>query len=327
MRTRTKPVTLSVILPNYNHGRFIGRALRALAEQTRPADEIVVIDDCSTDDSISVIESFIERLPQLRLIRHDRNSGVNASLNRGLEEARSDYVVCSAADDWLEAPFVEKMVAATEALGQPRFCASQFVQFLEEQNRFVRHGSDAEIGHWYISEGEAPRFYSPDEARKIFCRGYAWLSSTGAVIHRDSVREIGGYDSRLQWHADWFVNYAIAFRYGFAIVPEPLSVFRVTANNYSDGMKDSKRQRAVCSAIYEKLKDPDFADVAAAVRECPAVLAPFIRAFLFDLVRRPEAWSFVRSAALWWLGQVALGRRPGLVRDISRSLGIRTVPR
>jgi glycosyltransferase involved in cell wall biosynthesis len=321
------PVTLSVLVPNYNHGRLIGRALQALADQTRPPDEILVIDDGSTDDSIAVIESFAPRLPQLRLIRNHENLGVNASTNRALEEARGNYVVCTAADDWLEPAFVETMVAATEALGWPRLCVSQFVQFLEGEGRFLHHGSDAELGHWYIGEGEAPRFYSPDEARRIFRRGYAWLPVMGAVIHRDTMRAIGGYDPKLRWHSDWFVIYAIAFRHGFAIVPEPLSAFRVTASNYSGGMSDPKQQQAVCNAIFDKLQDPAFADIAAAVRECPAVLAPFIRSFLFGLARRPEAWPLVRSAALWWLGQVARGRRPGFVRDLSRSLGIRTVPR
>jgi glycosyltransferase involved in cell wall biosynthesis len=326
-RARPAPVTLSVLVPNYNHGRLIGRALQALADQTRPAHEIIVIDDCSSDDSVSVVESFGEKLPQLRLIRHGKNLGVNASTNRGLEEARGSYVVCSAADDWLEASFLDKMAAATEALGQPRFCTSQFVQFLEEENRFLRHGQDAELGHWYIGEGEAPRFYSPGEVRQIFRRGYAWLPTTGAVIHRDTMRAIGGYDPNLRWHSDWFVIYAIAFRYGFAIVPEPLSVFCVTASNYSGGMYDPTQQRAVCNAIFDKLREPAFGDIAAAVRECPAVLAPFIRAFLFGLMGRPEAWPFVRSAALWWLNQVRMGRRPGFVRDVSQSLGIRTVPR
>jgi glycosyltransferase involved in cell wall biosynthesis len=321
------PVTLSVLMPNYNHGRLIGRALQALADQTRQADEIIVINDCSTDDSLSVIESFAGRLPQLRLIRNEQNLGVNVSTNRGLEQASGNYVVCTAADDWLEPLFVEKMVAATEALGQPRLCVSQYVQFLERERRFLHHGSDAELGHWYIADGEAPRFYSPDEARPIFRRGYTWLPVTSAVIHRDTMRAIGGYDPALRWHADWFVIYALAFRYGFAIVPEPLSVFRISASNYSGAMLDLKQQRAVCDAIFNKLKEPAFADIAAAIRECPSVLAPFIRAFLFELVGRRDAWPLVRSAALWWLGQVALGRRPGFVRDLSQSLGIRTVPR
>jgi hypothetical protein len=104
-------------------------------------------------------------------------------------------------------------------------------------------------------------------------------------------------------------------------------VFRVTASSYSGAMANSAQQRVVCNALYEKLKDPAFADIAEGVRECPAVLAPFIRAFLFGLAGRPEAWPFVRSAALWWLNEVLMGRRPGFVRDISRSLGIRTVPR
>ena len=107
--------TVSVLLPNYNHARFIGTALDALAAQTRAPHEIVVIDDASTDDSVAVIESFGEKLPQLRLLRNPRNLGVSGAVNRGLAEARSTHVVSSAADDWLEPDFIAQMSAAVAA--------------------------------------------------------------------------------------------------------------------------------------------------------------------------------------------------------------------
>ncbi|WP_439614677.1 glycosyltransferase family 2 protein, partial [Reyranella sp.] len=60
--------TISVILPNRNHAHYLPRALGALARQSRPADEVIVIDDASSDDSIAVVESWRERVPGLRLI-------------------------------------------------------------------------------------------------------------------------------------------------------------------------------------------------------------------------------------------------------------------
>ena len=53
--------TLSVGMPNYNHGHLIGRALDAIVAQSRPPDELIIVDDASTDRSLEVIESYAKR--------------------------------------------------------------------------------------------------------------------------------------------------------------------------------------------------------------------------------------------------------------------------
>ncbi len=82
---------LTVIVPNFNHSRFLGQALGALAGQTRPPDEVIVIDDASTDDSITVIEAWLPKLPNARLLRNRTNLGVVRNMNIGLELARLRY--------------------------------------------------------------------------------------------------------------------------------------------------------------------------------------------------------------------------------------------
>jgi glycosyltransferase involved in cell wall biosynthesis len=93
------PVTLSVVLPNYNHAKFIGRALAALLGQERAADEVVVIDDGSTDDSVAVIERIAAATPAIRMLRNPNNIAVISTLQRGLEAARGKYVYFAASDD------------------------------------------------------------------------------------------------------------------------------------------------------------------------------------------------------------------------------------
>src|ERR1700723_97564 len=94
------PPALSVVLPNYNHAKLIGRALAALLGQERTADEIIVIDDGSTDDSVAVIGRFAAPAPATRLLRNPNNIGVTPPLQRGLEPARGKYVYFAASDDW-----------------------------------------------------------------------------------------------------------------------------------------------------------------------------------------------------------------------------------
>ena len=80
--------TLSVIIPNYNRAGLIGETLDNVFAQTRPPDEVIVVDDGSTDASVAVIERYGSRV---RLIRQ-ANAGPGAARNRGLAEARGDLI-------------------------------------------------------------------------------------------------------------------------------------------------------------------------------------------------------------------------------------------
>lgn len=74
---------LSVVVPNYNHAQYLPEALNAILNQSCRPMEVIVIDDCSTDNSVEVIEAFIRMDPIIRLYRNERNRGVNFSMNRG----------------------------------------------------------------------------------------------------------------------------------------------------------------------------------------------------------------------------------------------------
>src|SRR5262245_42051285 len=93
--------SISVILPNFNHGKFVGAALRALLSQSRAPAEIIFIDDASTDDSLSVIREIAATNPCIRVIENATNLGVVRSQQRGLEIATGDFIYLAAADDWV----------------------------------------------------------------------------------------------------------------------------------------------------------------------------------------------------------------------------------
>ena len=76
---------MSVVIPHYNHVDLLPDALDAIARQTMPAFEVVVVDDGSTDESVARLESLATKLPWLRICRHPRNRGVNAACNTGLD--------------------------------------------------------------------------------------------------------------------------------------------------------------------------------------------------------------------------------------------------
>ncbi|MEX2209237.1 MAG: glycosyltransferase family A protein [Myxococcota bacterium] len=89
-------MSVSVIIPCYNSGPFLRESIESALRQTRPPEQVIVIDDGSSDDSASVAASF----PQVRLVRQS-NQGPSLTRNRGLAEATGEFVVFQDADDRL----------------------------------------------------------------------------------------------------------------------------------------------------------------------------------------------------------------------------------
>ncbi|MEZ4999794.1 MAG: glycosyltransferase family 2 protein [Bacteroidales bacterium] len=97
-----KPLTLSIIIPAYNEERTILSILEAIlgVDNLPVKREIIIIDDCSTDGTVAIVESFIESRPdeELRLISQPVNRGKGAALHRGIDEATGDFIVVQDAD-------------------------------------------------------------------------------------------------------------------------------------------------------------------------------------------------------------------------------------
>jgi len=93
--------TLSIVMPVYNVAPYLPRCLESLAALTPPADEIIVVDDGSTDDCPRILAEFASRLPQMRVIRQE-NGGLSAARNTGLDAARGKYLAFVDSDDFVE---------------------------------------------------------------------------------------------------------------------------------------------------------------------------------------------------------------------------------
>lgn len=102
--------TIGVIIPNYNSGKYINKCLDSLLKQEYKINEIIVIDDHSTDDSIKTIREYAKKNKSIILLENDVNKGVSYSRNRGIEYAKSDYLMFCDADDWYEKEATKKMM-------------------------------------------------------------------------------------------------------------------------------------------------------------------------------------------------------------------------
>jgi len=220
------PPTLSVVLPNYNHAKFIGRALAALLGQERAADEIIVIDDGSTDDSVAVIERIAAGKPATRLLRNPKNVGVIPTLQRGLEEARGDYVYFAASDDWVFPEFFALALRRLEANpGVGLFCGeAMLVNGTSNRPFAVRPAVRPQMSAGPIDAAGV---------KKLLRTTDNWILTGSTVFRREYVAWAGGFDPRLGSFADGFVARKIALRYGFYFEPKIVASWVVFPNSVS----------------------------------------------------------------------------------------------
>src|SRR5215475_13259344 len=100
--------TLSIVIPNYNHGEYLSAAVNAILKQSAQPAEVVIVDDGSTDNSVQILQRLAAENPVIRLHQNQRNQGAVFTINRGIDLATSEYVFCAAADDVVMPGFLEK---------------------------------------------------------------------------------------------------------------------------------------------------------------------------------------------------------------------------
>lgn len=248
------PPTLSVLMPNYNHARFLDEAILGIAEQSRPPDEFLVLDDASTDNSVEKIQRYLPRFPFLRLIRHETNQGVVAASQRLFAEARGDYVFAAAADDIRLPGFFEQAMSMAERFPQAGLVFGM-VRMVDEADRHVVTGA--------ASQWHEPLYASP--AR--FLREYldverpSQSACAGTIYRRDAIDEVGGYRRELGSWSDSFAFRAIGLKYGVAYVPREVVTARLLSGSFSHQSSNHPRKMLDLIARAEQMMtSPEFRD-------------------------------------------------------------------
>ena len=114
MTTEIPANLLTVVMPNYNYGRFIDEAIRSVAAQTYAPIELIVVDDASTDDSVAVATETLSKVTNLfdtKLIALPENVGKLGALNRALAHVRGEYFMIQDSDDLLTPEYASRTIA------------------------------------------------------------------------------------------------------------------------------------------------------------------------------------------------------------------------
>jgi glycosyltransferase involved in cell wall biosynthesis len=217
--------------------------LKALLCQKRAADEIIVIDDGSTDDSVHIIDEIAAGAPAIRVLRNENNIGVIATLQRGLEVARGNYVYFAASDDWILPDFFALALQRLEAdPGVGLFCGeAMLVDGTSNQPFAVRPA---------VRPRMSARSIDAAEVNKLLRATDNWILTGSAVFRRECVAWAGGFDARLGSFADGFIARKIALRYGFYFEPKIVASWVVFPDSVSRRTaRDLQRSNYILDAV------------------------------------------------------------------------------
>lgn len=220
-------VTLSVVMPNYNHAEFLPISVAAILSQLQLPDEIVIVDDGSTDQSRSVLERLASAEPRIRLVFNSKNNGAIHSINRGLQVSRGKYVCLMAADDVAYPDFFSTaMVAFKRFPNVALFCAEADVQLMDESEspRQIRP---------VIRPSNELRAFDPAETRQLLRYNDNFILPLASMFRRDLLLSEGGFDLELGSLADGFLARRLALKYGFCFAPVTVVRWQVRANSLS----------------------------------------------------------------------------------------------
>jgi glycosyltransferase involved in cell wall biosynthesis len=220
-----KALRLSVILPNRNHAMLLPRALDALCRQTRQADEIIVVDDNSTDTSRDVVKNFMAKLPQLRLLENAQQLGTVLTLNRGIKEAAGEAIYCGASDDAIDPDFISTVLAALEAHPAAALACAE-ARLISESGTFLGYRP-------IILPQYRPGYVPPAAAAQLLARLDHWVLSVVTIYRRDLLLRAGGFDPTLGSLCDSFFARAAALEHGFAFVPKVLGTWNIQDDSFS----------------------------------------------------------------------------------------------
>jgi glycosyltransferase involved in cell wall biosynthesis len=244
---------LSVVLPNYNHAPYLSRAINAIAQQDRPPDEIIVVDDASTDNSLDILADCQSLHSNMIVLTNERNQGALSALQRGLEAATGRYIYFAAADDQVLPGFFSQAIDALE--GAPTvglFCAETI---LLDGATGRRIGTRPVVRPLRRGGG-----LSAKDVEDLLKRADNFIHTGSSIFRRRVLLEKSGFAVEAGSFGDGLLARKIALTRGMWFVPEPVSIWHIHAGGLSRAIALDREMAIDAMVAVPRLisKDPDF---------------------------------------------------------------------
>jgi len=231
-------VTISVVISSYNQKKYLIEAITSVLNQTYKPHEIIIADDCSTDDSVQCIRGFIEENPEIIIgVFNKKNVGIPKNRNSGLEKVTGDYVIFLDGDDIL----------------LPE-CLERFSQELKEYPDSCIFGNQRIVGDLGMYIKNRFKVAAPSGIIFPFIGSCEMGIIHSLVAPTALVKKIGGLNSKFPKHDGYIYTLQLSQGSQFIYIDEPVMDHR--DYSFSDSKSFSKKQALeYLSDVYEKVSE------------------------------------------------------------------------
>lgn len=217
---------VSVVMPSYNHSKYVMQAAHSVLRQTHAHLELVVIDDGSKDNSVELLRSIDDR--RLKLVVQE-NQGAHAAINRGLELAQGDYLAVINSDDIFAPTRIAECLAALDREQTDFACTWIRVVDVEGNEKGIKQGWKNMRPSWSSVAQDFAYWLGDDFALNLLSSNF--VSTTSNMLFRRRIYdEIGGMRN-LRFAHDWDFMFRLAPYYTSSVVPQPLMDYRLHGSN------------------------------------------------------------------------------------------------
>ncbi len=241
----SNPPLVSVICLCYNHEKYVQEAIQSVLDQSYPAVQLIVLDDASTDQSVTAIRSMIANHPSINFVLHETNQGYTRSLNKALSYASGEFIVDLAADDILLSSRIEEGVNALIKGGTKYGVNFSDAEIINEQGISIGFHSD-KYPHYTIPEGD---IYKEMISRYFVC-------APTMLFRKKVIEQLGGYDESLAFEDfDFLIRASREFYFcysPYALVKRRLVPSSMSQKQFKRGDAQRLSTLHVCEKI-EKL--------------------------------------------------------------------------
>lgn len=238
-----KTPSVSFIVPCYKLARLLPECINSILSQTYSDFEVLIMDDCSPDNTAEVATSFQD--PRVTHIRNDVNIGHLRNYNKGIQLARGKYVWLISADDYLRKPYVLQRYVNV-------FEKHQNIGYVFCPGFGVREGMETRIFGQYSQRGDRDRIVDGHELlSKLICSNFV-LTPSG-LVRRTCYEKISCFPLDMPWCGDWFLWCLFALHHDVAYFAEPMVCYR---EHHSLSMTSKLTQESLDACAAEEIAVP-----------------------------------------------------------------------
>jgi glycosyltransferase involved in cell wall biosynthesis len=227
-------------LPCFNHARFLPEAVNSVLNQTHSDLELIIIDDCSTDNSPDVERSFARTDSRVRVFNHTVNKGLSSSRNSGLRVATGDFIAFCDSDDVWEPDKLKQQLAVLQV--KPKYDIAYCDTLIIDENGSL-------TGKRFSDRYPLPNQPSGRLFPELMFRNFINVQS--ALMRKCCLNSVSSFDGDLKALEDWWYWIQLSRNHLFIYMPESLARYRVHSNSMHATMKRSFPESRV--KIFERM--------------------------------------------------------------------------